>query len=152
MPVQEQYLPVTTNVPTKQQWIEPRRPGGGGGGGGGRGRDGGEFSADEVAKIFLQLSKASSRFFSGENNWLISDKSAGDLLAGTFELLAQATVAGQLPFMAEQMARQAPSQRAESQRQLDQRAGIGRPPVFSEAESKDILKKIRDCLLPDTPK
>jgi hypothetical protein len=152
MPVQQRHQPVRVNVNFKQERLEPRGPGGGGGGGGGPISGGGKFSSDDIAKIFLQLRKASSGFFSGENNWLISDKSAGDLLAGTFELLAHATVEGQLPFVVEQMAKQAASQRADSQRRIDRRAETGHAPVFGEAESEDILKKIRDCLFPDTPK
>lgn len=153
MPVQEQYLPSKVNVPIEHKQIEPRGPGGGGSGGGGRSTGGGRFSADDVAKIFRQLRNASSEFFSGQNNWFISDKSAGDLLAGTFELLAQATLEGRLPVVAERMAEQASSQRAESRRQISLRARTAYgPPVFSEAESEDILKKIRDCLFPETPK
>jgi hypothetical protein len=152
MPVQQQYIPTPQHQQSQEQG-QRRGPGGGGGGGGrGSGRDD-EFSAEDIAKVFRQLGKSSEILFSSATSFLITERSAHDLLTGSLEALANATMQGRLRHVVGQMLELAPTQRATAQKRI--RPGVPawtQLPVFTESESADIVMKIKDCLLPDPPK
>jgi hypothetical protein len=128
--------------------------GGGGGGWGGGPRGGGPrgFDPKEVAQLFRQLADASGRLFTAETRFLLTEQSAHDLLTGSFEALAVAAEQGRLPDIIERMQKMSGEQRTIATQRMVLTAGDWSGlPLFTESEGRDVVQKIKDCLLPGAP-
>lgn len=153
----QQQIPVMQQVQKPDQYGQRRQQvpeyGGGGGGGGQRGGGPQGFEPKELAYLFRQLADASGRLFTAQTRFLITEQSAHELLTGSFEALATATEQGRLPEIVRRMRESAEEQRVYATRRMAP-ADISRRdlPIFSESEGGDIVRKIRDCLLPAVPK
>ncbi len=141
------------NVGTQFHLRPQQMPEYGGGGGGGRHSGGPRpFRPKELAQIFRLLGEASGRLFSSETRFLLTEESAHDLLTGSFEALAAATENGQLPEIVEQIVKRAGEQRVTAtQRMVDTGKDWARLPIFTENEGRDVVKRIKNCLVPRPP-